>query len=617
MMKIPKVLQKNELGFCRVLKGTKKPFEKDWTNKPYPWKEIQKFNDENYGVLCGYGNLAVIDCDHELLQEHIERFLPKTFRVKTGSGGTHNYFYVNGLTKKIILWDKETHLGEIQSSGTQVVAPGSIHPNGKEYKITEDIEIREIELDELIDLVKPFMREFTIAEEVGRWEHKENSEIDQLNVQDVWGTAGLKNRKGEYYGAHPVHGSEGGSNFWMNPSKNLWHCFRCDSGGSALSAIAVKEGIINCSDAQKGVLRGDKAVQCINIAKEKYGLKEKPLTWQQKQYYSSLQAPESPKTERTDFELIWEKDLDNFQENKDWIIEKLIPQKSVGVWTGKRSTYKTFLVLNSCFCIASGLPFLDLKTRQGKVIYLDKENGIYIMRERKNMVKRGLGLEDFYDVGFICFSTLKIDKLTDIHKIEELIKENKPSVLVVDTYRRGISFEENDAGMVSKLFVDILRPLVEKYDLSIILIHHDRKGESQGDEMDMIRGSSDLANYVDFIIKNDRKGENTIILKQLKNRNAPEIRPINVGIETTPMMITFRNKGEYEKQSKDQTAAQIITDWIINNRVKTFQTKDVKEIAFKNGIKETNFKYALQNLQDDGIINKIFKGSYEVGQEFG
>ena len=66
----------------------------------------------------------------------------------------------------------------------------------------------------------------------------------------------MKKSGSEYFGSHPIHGSESGSNFWINPSKNMWHCFRCDSGGGPLAAIAVKEGIIDCSEANKGSLRG-------------------------------------------------------------------------------------------------------------------------------------------------------------------------------------------------------------------------------------------------------------------------------------------------------------------------------------------------------------------------
>lgn len=591
------------LRYCKIRRGTKKPFEQDWTNKPYKWEEIEEFTKEsNYGVLCGHGDLAVIDSDNPELQKQIEEKLPKTLRIKTGSGGIHNYFFIPHLKKKIILTTdltgREVHWGEVQSYGTQVVGPGSTHPNGKQYEIIEREPIKTLTEEELLSAILPFMKQIQEIEQSSKWERKEyGSEIDNLNVGDIWGTHGFKEKAGEYYGGHPIHGSEGGMNFWLNPNKNLWHCFRHDSGGGPLSAIAVKDGVIDCSQAHKGALRGSKAFEAIQIAKDKYGLKETKIV---------------EKIVKKNFELIWEKDLQDYEtEDKEWIIDKLIPSKAVGVWTGKRGTMKTFIVLNAISCVAAGKDFLDkYPTVKGKVIYLDKENGVYVMKQRMPMIKKGLELEEPLDIGFICFSTLKIDRIADIEQIKEIVAEHKPNLLIVDTYRRGISFEENDAGKVSELFVDTLRPLVEKYNLSIVLIHHDRKGESQGDEMDMIRGSSDLANYSDFILKNERKGKN-LILKQLKMRMAPEESPMEIGVSSDEeSYIGFNCLGEYTPQTKDKRCAEILTGWIIKRGIKEFTTKEAIEVAFSEGIKKQNFYNGLQVLIDNGLIVKEEHGKY-------
>jgi len=517
-MEIPKQL--SELKFCRIKKKTKKPFEQDWTNKFYTYEEITKFKNENYGILCGINNLAVIDADNEALQTAIENMLPLTYKVKTPGGGTHNYYFIKDLDQKLILeTETGTHLGEVQWKGQQVVGPGSVHPNGNIYQELNQEPIVEISASKIYDSFKPFIKQIKETEDNKQWERKESSEIDNLSITSIWGTLGMKKLKDEYYGSHPIHGSEGGMNFWINPSKNIWHCFRHQTGGGPLSAIAVKEGIIDCSEARRGNLRGSKAIEAIQKAKEKYGLKEKELTIRQ------------ITEQKEGIKIIWEYELPNYiEEEKEWIIEKLIPTKSVCILTGKRGTMKTFIALNMAYAIASGSDFLNkYSTRKGSIIYLDKENGIGIMKDRTFMVKKGMELENQnLNIGFICFSQLKIDKLGDIIEIEKIIEKYNPLLLIVDTYRRGISFDENDAGEVSKLFVDTLRPLVEKYDLSIILIHHDRKsGYGRGDEMDEIRGSSDLANYADIIIKMQRDKGN-LILKQLKNRNAKEEQPIKI-----------------------------------------------------------------------------------------
>jgi len=148
-----------DLKFCRVKYKSKAPFENDWVNKPYSYNEISNFRGENYGVLCGYNNLAVIDCDKEELSLLVEQLLPETFTVETGSGGKHFYYFIPNLKKKIILNAGEDHLGEIQFKGQQVVGAGSIHPNGKEYIYSKDLEIQTISVEKIKEVLGSFMKE--------------------------------------------------------------------------------------------------------------------------------------------------------------------------------------------------------------------------------------------------------------------------------------------------------------------------------------------------------------------------------------------------------------------------------------------------------------------------
>ncbi|MDR4509615.1 MAG: phage/plasmid primase, P4 family [Candidatus Brocadiaceae bacterium] len=75
-------------------------------------------------------------------------------------------------------------------------------------------------------------------------------------------------------GSHPVHGSDTNNNFHVDEDKNLWHCFRCNTGGDALSLIAVLERIIDCREAVPGVLRGALFSKVVKVAREKYGFLE-------------------------------------------------------------------------------------------------------------------------------------------------------------------------------------------------------------------------------------------------------------------------------------------------------------------------------------------------------
>ncbi len=275
VINIPYTLQVEDFRFVK-LKDGKRPFETDWQNTGnYKYNDpilidwVSKGN--NYGVVCGYGNLVVIDADTVELRDKIEKVMPKTFTVKTGGGGSHFYYICDDFKKKIVLTKGDKHYGEVQSTGSQVVAPSCVHNNGNIYEVICNGGITKIRKEEILGAVFEF--EDKKKKEINDIK-RENKEFDNICITDVIDTSGMKRGNGgEFYGSHPVHDSKTGMNFYVNDSDNVWHCFRCGSGGGALQWIAVNEGIIQCHESQRGCLKGDKFKKVLKLAKEKYGLK--------------------------------------------------------------------------------------------------------------------------------------------------------------------------------------------------------------------------------------------------------------------------------------------------------------------------------------------------------
>lgn len=268
---IPPQLKEVGCRFILVEPQGKRPIEQGWQLTANYAADNPKLQEHingggNYGVVCGNG-LIVVDLDRPI--EDV--ILPPTFTVSTPSGGKHLY-YKCALSKKIILERDGIHYGEIQAGGnTQVVGPGSrakSKTTGElaEYKITRDVAVAEITEDQLRDLLGSYFKVkpshlVTGASVTGRY---------QLDILRLIDTSKFSRRSGELQGPHPIHGSTGGANFCVNPNKNLWHCFRHDCGGDALSLLAQLESLITCGEE----LRGEKFKNTLEIAKQKYGLKE-------------------------------------------------------------------------------------------------------------------------------------------------------------------------------------------------------------------------------------------------------------------------------------------------------------------------------------------------------
>lgn len=278
MVEIPEILIERLRGlgphFIRVSRKGKEPIDKGWVENPMfaDNPELQAWLKEggNYGVACGFG-LAVIDADHPEIQEIVRTRFPSSFTVESPGHRSPHYYFIGNLIGKMYLRTRTgEHGGEILWEGFQVVGPNSIHPNGKTYRMINDAPLARISKDQLSDMLGEYLvpeKDMTRDDETAR--QTKNETGLNLDIMQVASLAGLHRRGNEYYGSHPVHGSENGRNFWVNLVKGVWHCFRCNSGGGSWELLAVETGIIDCSEAHPGALRGEVFKRVLEKAKER------------------------------------------------------------------------------------------------------------------------------------------------------------------------------------------------------------------------------------------------------------------------------------------------------------------------------------------------------------
>jgi len=277
----------------------------------------------NYGVAAIGDGLVIVESDGEPLTVVLKELLPKTFTVLSGGSRNPHFYYVVEDFPKDILADerrmkaiplyygvetgtdgrtRSAHIGMVKIQNGYCVGPGSIHPSGGIYEIQDDVPIARIKWEDLMKAISKFTREsidraIRRAEEDTKREKKMLNELE-ISIEKVVETYNIKLNHGkELWGSHPTHGSTTGRNFWVNPEKNVWFCFRHWVGGGPISLIALLEGLIkDCPDVKnldkeifreavkkavdKGLLPADalerlktKKVKKVRIVKEE--LKEK------------------------------------------------------------------------------------------------------------------------------------------------------------------------------------------------------------------------------------------------------------------------------------------------------------------------------------------------------
>jgi len=190
---IPHQLHNERFGFVKLLPKSKKPFEKGWQNRPYSLTDIQVWFDRgnNYGVLGGHGNLVIVDADSPEMVAYAHQNLPITFTVKTPKKGVHFYLICPEIEKKIKLKKNDEDHGEIISFGSQVVGPGSIHPDtGTEYIIDQDEPIALINAGNLLSILSDYIS-------TQKNEPSENNDPAFSSLVDQYGSPYYFNDKGK------------------------------------------------------------------------------------------------------------------------------------------------------------------------------------------------------------------------------------------------------------------------------------------------------------------------------------------------------------------------------------------------------------------------------------
>jgi putative DNA primase/helicase len=314
----PEQLRNNSFRFIKLVGNTKNPKEKEWQKSSnYAWNDttLQEHikAGNNYGVLGGYGNLLLIDADKEPLISDLKK-LPRTFTVKSPHGlGIHKY-YIARDTSSVVLFDTiedangiRENIGNIRGDRGMLVGPGSsvfdcprcgaygkdIEGIGEKirckkcsyenrgeqkfYTIIDNSPIAEIEREEINTALKAYFKK-SHYEKPKKSGHFLFANPNIQGIMDV-----VKNAKelhdeggGRYRGKHPINhpnDKDRDDYFVVDANENTWYCHVDSAGGSIFELIAVQEGIIKCQDCTRGALRGEKFLQTLRVAREKYGIK--------------------------------------------------------------------------------------------------------------------------------------------------------------------------------------------------------------------------------------------------------------------------------------------------------------------------------------------------------
>lgn len=460
-----------------IKKGQKKPDLKSWD--PYQdrlatQEELTAWFDNDLdrqvGVVtgCVSGGLFILDFDGEDCVRIADEFLNefREFRdslcVFTGGGRLHIWGKCPGMRRTMTKVDRKFPGGQIELrvNDMQTLVPPSIHPSGNDYRfVDESKQPVEISMERLTD-IEIWMSKGQTAEQPREKQEQSINWVDELKNRVI-----CRGERDDT--ATKLAG------YYIN--KGLTR----DEVISILLAFNWEGGDFSIGDISK----------CVDSIAEK--------------------DARNPKAEQTHKYVISDYDLKSFREvwdmpniEKQWIWDGVLPKGGLSLVGAKSKVGKSTFAINLAMCVAQGVPFLNIPTMQGKVIYLalEEHQGQLI----GTMKQAGLQpVDDFYFHFGMAPQEALLKLIPQIEKIQ-------PTLVVIDIMQKFLRIKEGQYEEVIAKFEPVI-DVARKFNCHILLTTHAPKGERE--LVDMFIGSTGYAASVDtlVIIKKDYPEQRRIL----------------------------------------------------------------------------------------------------------
>ncbi len=306
------------------------------------------------------------------------------------------------------------------------------------------------------------------------------------------------------------------------------------------------------------------------------------------------------------------------EEEIEWLVYPYIPRGKITLCAAYPGAGKTFLVCKLSSSVSTGQPFLNITVHAAEgenVVYLTTEDGLGdTIKKRLKMC--GANMKKI-------FSYQQTAELTfDSPMIEEIIKKAMPALLIFDPFQSFIGENvELNAANKTRVKLEHIRALAEKYNVAVVLICHFNKNQ-KGDAITRIIGSTDIVGISRSYIAVGKvpDTEKTKFMSHEKSSLADrgktilfEINPEEGGIkyigETDKTMDDYIREA-YKNHKRSAPALEAAKEFIKNQMPEGKRpAKEIQTLAEANRISYDTLNRARKEL---GIISKQegFGGQY-------
>jgi len=220
--------------------------------------------------------------------------------------------------------------------------------------------------------------------------------------------------------------------------------------------------------------------------------------------------------------------LDAREQHDRWLVCDLWSEQAVGIVGGEPKCCKSFLALDLAVAVASGAPALRrfAVQRSGTVLLYAAEDALHVVRARLCGICQIAGVRfDDLDVQVITAPSVRLDLEADRARLLDTVADVQPVLLVLDPFVRLHRIDENAAAEVAPLLA-YLRELQRRFETSVLLVHHAKKGAANARAGQALRGSSELHAWGDSNLYLRRQRDQ--LLLSIEHRAAPSVPAVAI-----------------------------------------------------------------------------------------